>query len=100
MFNSFQLWGVFQIFAIVLLMNYLRGKRSDMTKEEFLAIAAQRYDALQSLNELDNFYDYEKQFVIIWKDLGREVLEKNISELPNDKRKKKDADHYPGAHQH
>ena len=31
-----------------------------MTKEEFLALAGKRYDALQDLNELDNFYDYEK----------------------------------------
>src|SRR4051812_49101041 len=60
-----------------------------MTKEEFLALAAQRYDELQALNKLNNFYDYEKEFVSIWKDLGREVLEKNISELPKDKRKKK-----------
>src|SRR3954451_24229227 len=60
-----------------------------MTKEEFLALTAQRYDALQALNKLDNFYDCEKQFVGIWKDLGRQVLEQNIGELPRDKRKKK-----------
>ena len=56
-----------------------------MTKEEFLSLAAQRYDELQALNKLDNFYDYEKEFVSIWKDLGKEVLQKNISELPKDK---------------
>ena len=71
-----------------------------MTKEEFLALAAQRYDELQALNKLNNFYDYEKQFVSIWKDLGREVLEQNISELPKDKRKKKDADHHAGTYHH
>ncbi len=70
-----------------------------MTKEEYLALAAQRYDALQALNKLDNFYDYEKEFVSLWKDLGREVLEKNVGELPRDKRKKKDARHHPGSHQ-
>ena len=69
-----------------------------MTKEEFLSLAAQRYDELQALNKLDNFYDYEKEFVSIWKDLGKEVLQKNISELPKDKRKKKDADHNHGTH--
>lgn len=69
-----------------------------MTKEEFMAMAAQRYEELQALNKLDNFYDYEKQFVDIWKDLGREVLQKNIGSLPADKRKKKDDDHYPGKH--
>lgn len=61
-----------------------------MTKEEFLAIAGKRYDALQALNKLDNFYDYEKEFVVILQDLGREVLEKNIGELSADKRKKKE----------
>ena len=71
-----------------------------MTKEEFMALAARRYDALQSLNKLDNFYDYEKQFVSLWKDLGREVLEKNIGELPQDKRKKKEADDHHRSHHH
>ncbi len=69
-----------------------------MTKEAFLAVAAQRYDDLQSLNKLDNFYDYEKEFVSLWKELGREVLEKNLGELPRDKRKKKDAHHDDGSH--
>ena len=60
-----------------------------MTKEEYLAIAAKRYEKLQALNKIDNFYDYESEFVNIMKDLGKEVLEKNISDLPADKRKKK-----------
>lgn len=60
-----------------------------MTREEYLSIAAKRYDALQALNKIDNFYDYESEFVNIMKDLGKEVLEKNLSELPADKRKKK-----------
>ncbi len=63
-----------------------------MTKEEYLSLASSRYDELQALNELDNFYDYEKRFVGIWQDLGRSVLEKNIGTLPNDKRKKKPHD--------
>jgi hypothetical protein len=53
-----------------------------MTREELLALTAQRYDELQALNKLDNFYDYEKEFVNIWRDLGREVLEKNLGDLP------------------
>ena len=60
-----------------------------MDKETFLALAESRYEALTELNGLDNFYDYEKQFVELWQELGREVLEKNIGEVPNDKRKKK-----------
>lgn len=63
-----------------------------MTKEEFVAISSARYDELQSLNKLDNFYDYEKEFVNIWQDLGRSVLEKNLGTLSKDKRKKKPHD--------
>jgi hypothetical protein len=71
-----------------------------MTEEEFLFMAAQRYKELQALNKLDNFYDYEKQFVGIWKELGREVLQKNLGSLPKDKRKKKEDDHHYGPHHH
>ncbi len=60
-----------------------------MSKEEFLAVAEQRYDALQELNQLDSFYNYEKLFLELWRDLGREVLEKNLGPVPLNKRKKK-----------
>lgn len=63
-----------------------------MTKQEFLDAAAYRYDELQALNKITDFYDYEVEFVNIWRDLGREVLEKNIGELSKDKRKKKPHD--------
>lgn len=59
-----------------------------MKKEKFLALAEQRYDALRSLNQVGNFYDYEKQFVKLWQELGRDVLEKNIGVVPMDRRKK------------
>ena len=68
---------------------WLNQKQPVMTKEEFLQIAGTRYDELQALNKLDNFYDYEKGFVGIWQSLGRSVLEKNLGSLPNEKRKKK-----------
>jgi uncharacterized membrane protein len=60
-----------------------------MTKEEYLAMAAKRYDELQALNKIDNFYDYESEFAKIMNELSKEVLEKNISELPANRRKKK-----------
>jgi hypothetical protein len=59
-----------------------------MTKEEFLALAGDRYDALQGLNKLNSFYDYEKQFVHIWQDLGKAVLENNLGAVPTNRRKK------------
>ncbi|SDC31121.1 hypothetical protein [Niabella drilacis] len=63
-----------------------------MTKQQYLDAAEKRYDELQRLNLLTDFYDYESEFVRIWQDLGREVLEKNISTPGNDKRKKKPHD--------
>ena len=33
-----------------------------MTKEEYLSIAASKYEELQSLKKIDTFYDYEKEF--------------------------------------
>jgi hypothetical protein len=62
-----------------------------MTKEEFLALAAARYDAIKELQRHDNFYDYEKEFEQIMIDLSREVLEKSLGELPEERRKKKDS---------
>jgi len=60
-----------------------------MTREEYLALASEKYDELQALNKIDNFYDYEKKFEELLKELGRTLFEKNISELPADRRKKK-----------
>ena len=60
-----------------------------MTKEEYLELCSKRYDELNALNKIDNFYDYESKFATIIKDLGKEVLQKQLSDLPADRRKKK-----------
>ncbi len=61
-----------------------------MKKEEFLALAESRYDALRELNKGNvNFYDLEVGFAKLWQELGREVLEKTIGPVPINKRKKK-----------
>lgn len=65
-----------------------------MTKAEYLELASKRYDKFRELNKIDNFYDYEVQFVNILNELGREILEKNLGTLVQDKRKKKP--HNPG----
>lgn len=59
-----------------------------MTKEEFLLLASEKYEALQNLNTTLNFYDYEKTFDELWTELGRAVLERNIGQIPKDHRKK------------
>lgn len=60
-----------------------------MNREEYLALACEKYDELQALNKIDNFYDYEKKFEELLKELGRTLLEKKLSELSVDRRKKK-----------
>ena len=65
-----------------------------MTKEEFLQACEARYEELRALGKLDNFYDYEKEFVNIWQGMGRDVFEKNLGAVVRDKRKKKP--HNPG----
>ena len=41
-----------------------------MTESNFIALAKKRYAELQALNKIDNFYDYEKEFDSIWRELG------------------------------
>lgn len=60
-----------------------------MTKEQYLSIAASKYEELQSLKKIDNFYDYEKEFEKIFIDLARTVLEENLGKPAADRRKKK-----------
>ena len=42
-----------------------------MTKDEFLAISGEKYEKLQELNQIDDFYKYEKAFDAIWLEFGR-----------------------------
>lgn len=59
-----------------------------MTKEQLVKSISSHYDELNALNRIDNFYDYESDFIKLWARMGREVLEKNISTLSGDRRKK------------
>jgi hypothetical protein len=59
-----------------------------MTKEQLIEAITAHYDELNALNKIDNFYDYESDFIKLWAKMGREVLEKNISTLSGDRRKK------------
>jgi hypothetical protein len=59
-----------------------------MTKDQLIESITAHYDELNALNKIDNFYDYEGDFIRLWTKLGREVLEKSISTLPGDRRKK------------
>lgn len=59
-----------------------------LTKEEFLKLAEARYDELAGLSSSPDFFTYEKNFEEIWLDLGRQVLEGNVSKLPENTKKK------------
>jgi hypothetical protein len=59
-----------------------------MNKEEYLALAAQRYEALKALEKQPDFYSYEAEFDKLWTALGRQVLESSISQTGKDRRKK------------
>jgi hypothetical protein len=61
-----------------------------MTKEEYLALAMERYEELEQLKSADNFYDYGKEFDKIWQDSGRQYMESYLSETSKtqDRRKK------------
>ena len=60
-----------------------------MTKEEYLALAASKWESIQALQSEETFYEYEKHFDGIMVELSRELLERSISEVPKDRRRKK-----------
>ena len=67
-----------------------------MTKEQLVEAVCAHYDELNALNKIDNFYDYESDFIKLWGKMGREVLEKNIS-TPSVDRRKKNSNRFRGA---
>lgn len=60
-----------------------------MTESEFVALALSKYEALNSLDNSADFYEHEKNFDQIWTDLGGQVLESSLGEVPASARKKK-----------
>ena len=79
--------GAFQIVAAKI-VNLVNQTPVHMTKEQLVEAISAHYDELNALNKIDNFYDYESDFIKLWGKMGREVLEKNISTLSGDRRKK------------
>ncbi len=59
-----------------------------MTREKYIELALKQYDSIASLNQLDNFYDYEQEFLNILGKMGRDILEENLGSREADKRKK------------
>jgi len=59
-----------------------------MNEEEYIALAREQYASIKKLENEQSFYEYEKQFSEIWTDLGRKVIEKSISKVPENAQKK------------
>lgn len=62
-----------------------------MTKEEYIALCAARWEEIDELSARTNLYDLEKDFVDIWQGLGRSVFEERVGVVPENHRKKKPA---------
>jgi hypothetical protein len=58
--------------------------------EEILKLMQQHYQKWeQDPQRESNGYTYEKTFTEMWQKLGKEVLQKSVGKLPNDKNVKK-----------
>ncbi len=60
-----------------------------MTKEEYIAIFLSKWEKMQELDACDNLYDLEKDIHGVCMEIGRDLLEKELGEVPEDRRKKK-----------
>jgi hypothetical protein len=59
-----------------------------VTEDQYIALARSKYQELKELEKAKDFYEFEKRFDEIWTELGRQVIEQHISDVPNDRRKK------------
>jgi len=54
-----------------------------------LAILLSQNPEVQELNKIESFYDYEKEYVRIVRDIGRQAMEIQIGNVSLNRRKKK-----------
>ena len=59
-----------------------------MTKEKFVTIALEKYEKMNELDKISDFYQYEKAFDSIWTKFGRQSFEKKIEDVPQNHQKK------------
>ena len=62
-----------------------------MNEEEFLKLAKAKYAEIQALKEKPTLLDYEKGFVDLWTELGRQVAQANLGDAGKDRRKKNES---------
>jgi hypothetical protein len=58
-------------------------------KRRILKISRESLRRLEKLKEKDNFYDYEKGFDEIWRDLGRQYMESQMNETSKTQNRRK-----------
>jgi hypothetical protein len=59
-----------------------------LSEAAFVELARAKYAQIAELEKETSFYVYEKTFDAIWVDLGRQVLEGSISQVPKSVQKK------------
>ena len=62
---------------------------TDMTREEFIALANAQYDKLADLQSEKTFYAYEEGFVKVWTELGGQVMQASLKKVSSNDRRKK-----------
>jgi len=54
-----------------------------------IALLLSKNPEIRELDKLSSFYDYEKEYVRIVKDIGRQAMEMQLGDAGKDRRKKK-----------
>jgi len=54
-----------------------------------MAICLSNWEKMKAVDCCDNLYDIEKELHVVCNSLGRDLLEKQLGEVPKDRRKKK-----------
>jgi hypothetical protein len=60
-----------------------------MTKAEYLAICLSKWEEMKQLGSCNTLYDLEKELHEVCDGIGRDLLEKQLGDVPMDRRKKK-----------
>lgn len=60
-----------------------------MSREKFLELAAAQYEAISKLEDSATFLEHEEDFVKLWTEFGRQVIECQVNSSSIDRRKKK-----------
>ena len=66
-----------------------QNKEAMLTEEKFVELARKQYHQIHQLQQVNSFYEYEKAFINIWNEFGRQTIQESISSTTKDRRTKK-----------